>query len=55
MRLCADTTVTVNSNTKANRKTEEELARERGFWSILLIIGATSTKKLTNARENYAR
>ena len=54
MRLCADTMAAVNSNTKANRRTEVELAKDRGFWFILLIIGATTTKKRTVAKENYA-
>ena len=38
-------------------KTEDEMARPRGDWFIVLIIGATSTKKLANADaiENYAK
>ena len=54
MRLCADAMVALNSNTEANRRTEMELAKDRGFWFILLIIGATSTKERTVATENYA-
>ena len=54
MRLCADTMIAVNSNPKANRRTKVKLAKDRGFWFILLIIGATSTKERTVATENYA-
>src|ERR1043165_7984705 len=54
MRLCATRPAAAITNTNASRKTEDVLAREWGVWFILLIIGATSTKKLKNAKANYA-
>jgi len=35
-------------------KTEEEALAQLGDWFVVFIIGATPTKNLHNARENYA-
>ena len=36
-------------------KIEDEMAKPRGDWFIVLVIGATSMKALANAIENYAK
>ena len=53
--LCAMIVEAASRAVPTYLKIEDEMAKPRGDWFIVLIIGATSTKNLANAIENYAK
>src|SRR5256885_4824951 len=53
--LCAMMVEVASRAVPTYLKVEDEMAKPRGDWFIVLVIGATSTKNLANAIENYAK